>query len=363
MNPACLPLFDCKYVLTGHTKAINSIKFSSDGSKLLSGADDALLIIWDLVNGSEEQKISVAFNGPISAVIWTPTPEICATNAFAFCAADGTLFTYKRFKNHYDYAFSTPAHDGPIDDMAFDSTFSRLATVGSGCVKIWELNKDFSVSNIITTGQRGSIARCVSFFNGGHDLCVSFLDSHEVIGYQVSPWMMRWSQQLLTRIGYSIVSSDGHSLVVTNLIDGIDMYSMPPGQPLRSFKHNISRNVSLTIASALNGSVIIVGSDDGYARVYDLKMGIMTSILQHGNAGSLVQIVDALSMGKSCILATGSSDADDIKIKIWAMKVAEAEEQPKQQPPPPHSKHWIIKYTFVIAVIFYVHKLLLTSPK
>lgn len=99
-------------------------------------------------------------------------------------------------QNHYDYAFSTSAHDGPIDDMAFDSTFSRLATVGSGCVKIWELNKDckrrkcfistdhlhssVSVTNIITTGQRGSIARCVSFLDGGHDLCVSFLDSHEV---------------------------------------------------------------------------------------------------------------------------------------------------------------------------------------
>ena len=29
--------FNCKYVLSGHTKAINSIKFSSDGCKLLSG--------------------------------------------------------------------------------------------------------------------------------------------------------------------------------------------------------------------------------------------------------------------------------------------------------------------------------------
>jgi len=186
---------------------------------------------------------------------------------------------------------------------------------------------------------------------------------------------MRWSQQLLTCMcvpfhnflslstqangfhsGYSIISSNTHSFVVTNLKDGIDMFSMPPGQPLHSFKHNISCNVLLTITSALNRSVIIVGSDDRYARVYDPKMGIMTSILQHNNsmfspfcigkvilgqtsllAGSLVQIVDvslhfenivlllivtkALSIGKSCTLATGSSDANDIKIKIWAMRV------------------------------------------
>ena len=61
------------------------------------------------------------------------------------------------------------------------------------------------------------------------------------------------------------------------------MYSMPPGQPLWSFKHNISCNISLTITSALNRCVVIVGSNDGYARVYDPKMAIMTGILQHGN--------------------------------------------------------------------------------
>jgi len=80
-------------------------------------------------------------------MIWTPTSEICTTNVFAFCAADGTLFTYKWLKvhsqsinralvnvaqsqDHYNYAFSTPAHKGPIDDMAFDSAFSWLATDG-----------------------------------------------------------------------------------------------------------------------------------------------------------------------------------------------------------------------------------------
>lgn len=147
---------------------------------------------------------------------------------------------------------------------------------------------------------------------------------------------MKWSQQLLTRMsdfltyallpactdssdsGYCIAGGDGRSLIVTNLKDGVDIYSLPPGQPLRAFKHNIARNVPLTVSSALGGSIIVVGSDDGHARVYDPHLGIMVCVLQHGNgmrllrlltahqgslihypAGSLVQAVDVCSPFRS----------------------------------------------------------------
>jgi hypothetical protein len=43
--------------------------------------------------------------------------------------------------------------------------------------------------------------------------------------------------------------------------------------------------------------------------------------LHFENIVLLLIATKALSIGKSCILATGSSDADDIKIKIWAMRV------------------------------------------
>ena len=91
--------------------------------------------------------------------------------------------------------------------------------------------------------------------------------------------------------GHCIIGDDGHSLIVSNLRDGIDLYSLPPSQPLRTFKHNIIRNVPLLISSALNGRMTIVGSDDGCTRMYDPYMGMMTGVLQHGNGESFIQNV------------------------------------------------------------------------
>ena len=79
---------------------------------------------------------------------------------------------------------------------------------------------------------------------------------------------------------------------MSNLRDGVDLYSLLPSQPLRTFKHNITRNVPLMISSALDGKLTIVGSDDGYARMYDPHMGMMTGVLQHGNGELFLKSFD-----------------------------------------------------------------------
>lgn len=55
--------------------------------------DDCLIIVWDLIQGIEFQVISILFNGPISALAWTPT-SLDPISSFAFGCADGTLSVY-----------------------------------------------------------------------------------------------------------------------------------------------------------------------------------------------------------------------------------------------------------------------------
>ena len=50
---------------------------------------------------------------------------------------------------------------------------------------------------------------------------------------------------------------------MSNLVDGVDVYSIPPLCPTRSFQHPIHTNVLLVFASALGGVLVMVGSDDG----------------------------------------------------------------------------------------------------
>ncbi|KIK00174.1 hypothetical protein K443DRAFT_132760 [Laccaria amethystina LaAM-08-1] len=138
---ATLPLYDCKLTLFRHTKPINVVKVSPDGRKLLSGADDGMLIIWNLEDGSEEQTISVAFNGPVTSAAWISVSQGTPNQAFTFGTADGNLFVYAYHTNYYDFAFSAVAHNGVIEDIAFDTYHKRLATAGNGCTKLWEIDE------------------------------------------------------------------------------------------------------------------------------------------------------------------------------------------------------------------------------
>jgi hypothetical protein len=175
-----------------------------------------MLIIWNLEDGSEEQTISVAFNGPVTSAAWISDSLGTPNEAFAFGTADGNLFIYAYrtvcFKfsqvgylltigqNYYDFAFSTVAHNGVIEDIAFDTIHKRLATVGTGCMKLWEIGEKCKgplsppivlsaylcpvvAWNFVTTPPKSSIARCVSFLDEGRDILVGYLDSHEVYAF------------------------------------------------------------------------------------------------------------------------------------------------------------------------------------
>ncbi|EDR13939.1 uncharacterized protein LACBIDRAFT_305165 [Laccaria bicolor S238N-H82] len=112
------------------------------------------------------------------------------------------------------------------------------------------------------------------------------------------------------------MAADNQLLIVTNLVNGIDIHSLPPGQPLRSFTHPIHLNVPLLVSSALQGSLIVVGGDNGSARVYDSCVGLLT-VLPHGQVGTLVQIVTTYSSSDGCLIITGSSDSNGAAIKVW----------------------------------------------
>ena len=76
---------------------------------------------------------------------------------------------------------------------------------------------------------------------------------------------------------------DGYSVFITNLSDGIDHYRLPDFQKVQSFPHAIKLNLTLQIAVANGGSIIVCGGDDGFARAFDRRTGRLLQCLDHGN--------------------------------------------------------------------------------
>lgn len=99
-------------------------------------------------------------------------------------------------------------------------------------------------------------------------------------------------------IGHDTTSSDSRSghvarreggdLFITNLDNGMDIYSFPPTtSPSRNVRFHISRNFILKVAVATTGDFVVVGGEDGHARIYNTHVGVMDGMLPHGNRMSL----------------------------------------------------------------------------
>jgi len=105
--------------------------------------------------------------------------------------------------------------------------------------------------------------------------------------------------------GHAAISGDGRTLIISNLVDGVDTYSIPPREPLHTFRHTINQNVLLLVSAVLGSSLFVVGSDDSCPHLYDQCTGHLSNVLHHGKCmfllhttyefsfvAALVQVVD-----------------------------------------------------------------------
>lgn len=40
------------------------------------------------------------------------------------------------------FLYTTDAHKGPVEDLAFDTVHGRLASVGGGLAQVWDINSN-----------------------------------------------------------------------------------------------------------------------------------------------------------------------------------------------------------------------------
>jgi len=161
--------------------------------------------------------------------------------------------------------------------------------------------------------------------------------------------------------GYAACSTDQESFLISNLVNGIDSYVVSSVsssvQQSQTFRHPIRVNVPLQVTSALQGTWVICGSDDGLVRIFDQRTGNLIRNLQHGQGmctfplvfvfwlmgsnypswddstkccskvqknitnTSLTSSSQAHSDSAGCVIVSGSSDDNPPEIKIWAYTV------------------------------------------
>ncbi|KAH7906571.1 WD40-repeat-containing domain protein [Hygrophoropsis aurantiaca] len=344
-----------KYTLAKHTKTITAVAISPDGKFLISGANDARAVVWNLQTGEMQQVINCAFHGPISAIKWIVTNMAFVHDPFVVGCADGSLQLYEKSTETSKFTLTsiTDAHAGAVEDFDWEPRHQRLASCGHGSPQVWSLQGQRTFTALVQSPPRHPfIARTVKFVDDGSNLLVCYLESHQIECFSVEPWTLKWSKTIGTRIGYATV--DGDHLFVSNLVNGIDTYKIPTMERVHSIPHTILTNRPLQLSVTAKGAWLVSGGDDGNARIYDGVSGRFIEHLHHGEPNTLVQVVDSYQDQHQCIIATASTSAAPFSVKLWVQHTRLAEETTNGSKSKSTMSWWLRAQIFGMVIISYV---------
>lgn len=129
--------------LTGHREQVNSVAFSPDGKRIVSGSMDGTAQLWDATtgkqNGTLKQTSGIMFlfpwlNTPINSVAYSPEG-----NTVAAVGMDGKL---RLWDTRTTKLISTlTGHTGAIDSVVYSPDGKRIATAGGWkdhTVRLWD---------------------------------------------------------------------------------------------------------------------------------------------------------------------------------------------------------------------------------
>lgn len=134
--------------LVGHTKAVQSVKFNSTGSQLVSGSSDQKVIIWDVSDGSIVDSL-IGHTGNVTRALFTPENQKIISADYnrmikVWNVSDGSLIS------------NLTGHTGVVYDIDISSDGTKLASVSNDrTVKIWNLNNNTLIKSM--TGHTASV--------------------------------------------------------------------------------------------------------------------------------------------------------------------------------------------------------------
>eukprot|EP00760_Papus_ankaliazontas_P021544 PhM_4_TR18709/c0_g1_i1/m.7854 len=219
------PPFKFHHSMTEHSGNVNAVRFSPDGSLLLTAGADKVIHIMDGKTGEKKGKIATGHTGGIYTLVFTQSGQVVTASADKTCRV-----------------FQVAA-DGSGGECVATSTFEpSLEFMQLGCAVAASANLTVSVGlngDINILNEQGGEPKAVF---RGHQRTIKSLHFNKA------------TDQLLS------CSSDGKALLWNNVADAVTVSSVPikglPGQ-----------NITTAALSSTTGAAYVIGGDDTIFRV------------------------------------------------------------------------------------------------
>jgi WD40 repeat protein len=242
--------------LSGHGDVVNTVAVASDGSYAVSGADDGVIIVWDLVHGAE---VAVLKGNDRAVMALAVTPD-----------------------------------GGRV-----------VSGSGDGGIEVWDLQSRTSLTRIL--GESGAIRALAVTPDGQRVVSGSEQGRIEI-------WDLRSSKVLATLAGHAdavmalAVTPDGKRMVSGSADGTLKIWDLEQHDELATLAGHDAWITALAVTA--DGRRVVSGSEDRTLRVWDLEQGVELARL-----GEHAEAVWALAVTPDGLRAISGSE--DRTLKVW----------------------------------------------
>jgi WD40 repeat protein len=284
--------------LRGHLDIVNSVAFSSDGKRIVTGSYDHTAKVWEASSGRELLTIN-AHDDPINSVAFSSDGKRIVTGsddwtAKVWEAASGReLLTLKW-------------HNAGITSVAFSTDGQRIVTGSRDkTAKVWEAA---SGRELLTLKGHKAGIMSVAFSLDGQRIVTGSYD------HTAKVWEAASGRELLAFKGHTdLVSSvafspDGQRIVTASFDHTAKVWAAADGRELLTL--NGHKFGIMSVAFSQDGQRIVTGGMDRTAKVWDATDGRELLTLKQHDDG--ISSVNFSSDGQRIV--TGSYDRT---AKVW----------------------------------------------
>jgi WD40 repeat protein len=259
--------------LKGHTAAVNSLAFSPDGQKLVSGSDDRTVNLWKLTTKKRFYSFFGAKDG-ISAVSFSPNGKEIAASSL-----DRTVTSWKvddrQLLRSFLYLNSATSHSNVVNSIAYSPNGQTLASGSADCtVRLWSSSS--GKINKTLDGHTDTVFT-IAYSPNGQTLASGSADC------TIRLWQINLSEdsQILTGhtgwVNTIAISPDGRILASGSTDRTIKIWNLNTGDEITTHRHHQAGIRSLAIST--DNRTIASLDCDGLLRIWDLHKGEIQATL------------------------------------------------------------------------------------
>jgi sugar lactone lactonase YvrE len=238
--------------LKGHSSTVNSVAFSPDGTRIVTGSSDYTAKVWDAQSGKELLTLK-GHSYNVYSVAFSPDGRRIAT-----CSVDAA----KVWDAQTGKELLTTL-EGQGTSVAFSPDGTRIVT-GSydATAKVWDAQ---SGKELLTLKGHSSTVNSVAFSTDGTRIVTGSYD------YTVKVWDAQRGKELLTLKGHSyyvhsVAFSPDGARIATGSVEA-KVWDAQSGKELLTLKaHSYSVN---SVAFSPDGKRMVTAGDDDTAKVWE----------------------------------------------------------------------------------------------